>query len=42
MTDIWVRGDLCRDALRDWAIKHYHWVSHMTTPNFYMWDHLTQ
>ncbi len=39
MTEIWARGELGRDALRGWAVEHYHWVSHMPTPNFYICAH---
>jgi pyrroloquinoline-quinone synthase len=39
MTGIWARGELGRDALRGWAVEHYHWVSHMSTPNFYICAH---
>ena len=39
MTEIWARGELGRDALKGWAVEHYHWVSHMPTPNFYICAH---
>ena len=39
MTEIWARGELGRDALRGWAVEHYYWVSHMSTPNFYICAH---
>ncbi len=39
MTEIWARGELGRDALKGWAVEHYHWVSHMPAPNFYICAH---
>ena len=39
MTEIWARGELGRNALKGWAVEHYHWVSHMPTPNFYICAH---
>ena len=39
MTEKWARGDLSRNALRGWAVEHWHWVSHMPTPNFYICAH---
>ena len=39
MTEIWAQGELGRDALKGWAVEHYHWVSHMPTPNFYICAH---
>ena len=39
MTEKWAKGELSRNALRGWAVEHWHWVSHMPTPNFYICAH---
>jgi len=39
MTELWAQGELSRNALKGWAVEHYHWVSHMPTPNFYICAH---
>ena len=39
MTDFWAQGELSRNALKGWAVEHYHWVSHMPTLNFYICAH---
>jgi pyrroloquinoline-quinone synthase len=34
MTEKWVKGELGRNALKGWAVEHYHWVSNLMPANF--------
>jgi pyrroloquinoline-quinone synthase len=34
MTEKWVKGELSRNALKGWAVEHYHWVSNIFSVNF--------
>jgi len=36
MTEKWARGELGRSALMGWAVEHWHWVSKMDIPPFYI------
>lgn len=35
MTEKWARGELGRNALKGWAIEHYHWISKLLPGMFY-------
>ena len=39
MTEKWAKGELGRDALMGWGVEHWHWVSKMPKPNFYICAH---
>ena len=36
MTEKWVKGELSRNALKGWAVEHWHWVSRMSEPVFHI------
>lgn len=36
MTEKWVKGELSRNALKGWAVEHWHWVSKMSAPVFHV------
>lgn len=36
LTERWVKGELSRNALKGWAVEHWHWVSKMSEPVFHI------
>ena len=36
MTEKWAKGELGRNALKGWAIEHYHWTNDFYATNFYI------
>lgn len=36
MTEAWARGELGRNALKGWAVEHYHWISTLLPAFFHI------